>query len=324
MGSLPACGTRAHCTMTTLLFNSEIDSSDWWQTELIKRVPGVDIRLLPDIGDPSDIDYALVWRPPLGLLRSLPNLRAIFSLGAGVDGIFRDPDLPPGVPVARVIDRNLTARMTEFVLLHTLRYHRQQPSYDTFQARAEWHELHQPAPEDRGVGIMGLGELGADAARALIGMGFNVAGWSRTAKEIAGVENFHGPEGLAPFLARSEILICLLPLTPATEGILNADLFAALPRGAFVINVARGGHLVEDDLIPALDSGQLAGATLDVFHQEPLPADHPFWGHAGVTITPHVASISDPRSVADLVAENIRRVEAGDSPLNVVDPAAGY
>jgi len=310
--------------MITVLFQSDVDRGDWWGEELGKRLPGVELRIWPDIGDKADIDYALVWMPELGLLRSLPNLKAILSLGAGVDHIFRDPDLPPGVPIARVVDPELTARMTEFVLLHVLRYHRQQPAYDAQQIEARWRQLHQPAAHDRRVGIMGMGELGADAGRRLVDLDFRVAGWSRSAKEIAGIEGFHGADGLEPFLARTEILVCLLPLTPATENILDAALFAGLPEGAHVLNVARGGHLVDDDLIAALDSGHLAGATLDVFREEPLPADHPFWRHPKITVTPHVASISDPRSAADLIADSIRRVEAGQPALNVVDPAAGY
>jgi len=310
--------------MTTLFFQSDIDRGDWWREELEKRLPGIEVRVWPDIGDKTSIDYALVWLPEKGLLGSLPKLKAILSLGAGVDHIFRDPDLPPGVPIARVVDPNLTARMTEYVLLHVLRYHRQQPAYDALQAAARWEELDQPAAHDRTVGIMGLGELGGDAARALVALGFKVAAWSRREKELAGVESFAGDDGLAPFLAKSEILVCLLPLTPETTGILGAALFDRLPTGACLINAARGRHLVEDDLIPALESGQLAYATLDVFRAEPLPADHPFWRDPRITVTPHIASISDPRSVADLVAENIRRVEAGERPLNEVDPAVGY
>ncbi|MCP4328661.1 MAG: glyoxylate/hydroxypyruvate reductase A [Alphaproteobacteria bacterium] len=310
--------------MTTVLFQSDIDRGQWWRDELGRHVPDLDLRVWPEIGDKDDIDYALVWRPEIGLLRSLPKLKAILSLGAGVDHIFRDPDLPPGVPIARIVDPNLTARMTEYVLLYVLRYHRQVPTYEAFQADRIWRMLDQPAAGERPVGIMGLGELGADAGRQLADLGFDVAGWSRTKKDIAGIESFHGADGLETFLARTEILICLLPLTAATEGILGASLFAGLPDGAYLINAARGRHLVEEDLIPALDSGRLAGATLDVFREEPIPADHPFWRHPRITITPHVASISDPRSVAGLVADNIRRVEAGDQPLNLVDPAAGY
>lgn len=310
--------------MTVLFFQSDIDRGDWWADELAKRLPNIEVRVWPETGDRGEIDYALVWLPEKGLLRTMPNLKAILSLGAGVDHIFEDPDLPPGVPIARVVDPNLTERMTEYVLLHVLRYHRQQPAYDLLQAKAEWRPLDQPAAGDRRIGIMGLGVLGGDAAAKLADLGFRVAGWSRTARDLPGVECFAGPDGLAPFLNRSEILVCLLPLTAETENILDASLFAQLPRGAYLINVARGRHMVEDDLIPALDSGWLAGATLDVFRTEPLPTGHPFWDHRAITITPHVASVSDPRSVADLVADNIRRAEAGQPLLYEVNPAAGY
>ena len=196
--------------------------------------------------------------------------------------------------------------------------------YDGNARRGEWRELHQPAAADRRVGVMGLGVLGGAAARTLAGLGFSVAGYSRTPKDIAGVRVFHGPDGLAPFLERTEILVNLLPLTQALEDVLSARLFAALPEGAIVINAGRGRHLVDRDLLDALDSGHLAGATLDVFREEPLPPSHPFWRHKGICLTPHVASVADPRSVADQVAENIRRANAGEPLLNVVDPKVGY
>ncbi len=307
-----------------LLFKSEIDRADWWAAELAKLEPELEVRVWPDVGDPADIEFALVWMHEPGSLKAFPNLKGIFSLGAGVDHIFRDPDLPPGVPITRVVDPDLTDRMTEYVLLHVLRYHRQQPAYDAQQARGEWRELHQPAAHDRRVGVMGLGVLGRDAAGRLADLGFRVAGWSRSAKEIEGVETFHGRDGLDAFLARTDILVCLLPLTPATEDILDARLFARLPEGAYLINAARGRHLVEEDLLAALDSGRIAGATLDVFRREPLPPEHPFWRHPKVTVTPHIASITDPRSVARQVVENIHRLRAGRPPLHRVDPAAGY
>lgn len=310
--------------MTTLLFSSAIDRGEWWREELVRRVPGLDVRIAPDIGAREDIEFALVWKPDPGLLRSLPNLRAIFSLGAGVDHIFADPELPAGVPITRVVDRDLTRRMTEYVVLHVLWHHRQQGAYEAQQARAEWRELHQPGPGDRTVGIMGMGELGSDAARALAGLGLDVVGWSRSPRPDAGIEVLHGTDGLDAFLGRCEILVCLLPLTPETENILNRELFARLPHGAVLINAARGRHLVEEDLIPALESGQLGAATLDVFREEPLPADHPFWRHPAIRITPHIASIADPRSVADQVAANIARARRGEPLVNVVDPARGY
>lgn len=310
----------------TLLFISEVDRADWWQSELAKASPGLDVRAWPDVGKAEDIEYALVWKPRAGELAKLPNLKAIFSLGAGVDHIFADPDLPDGVPVTRVVDADLTAGMSEYVLLHVLRYHRNQPVFDEQQRNHVWDmrmsEMRQ-ARETR-VGILGLGEIGSDAAVKLSMMGFDVAGWSRTPKQMHGVKTFAGNAEFASFLGRTHILVCLLPLTPATTGILNIETFAAMPQGGYVINAGRGGHLVEPDLIPALESGQLAGATLDVFATEPLPADHPFWDHPKITVTPHNASVTDPRSVAVQVAENIRRHRAGEPLLNLVDREAGY
>jgi len=306
-----------------LLFKSDVDRADWWAAELRARLPDLEVRVWPEVGEPADIEFALVWKPPKGDLARYPNLKAVFSLGAGVDHLLRDPDLP-AVPMCRVVDPQLTREMSEYVLFHVLRFHRNQHLYDRQQRSHTWLEHPQPAPGECRVGIMGLGVLGGDAARTLAAHGFEVAGWSRTAKTIDGVETFHGAQGLAAFLGRTEILVCMLPLTPDTAGILDATLFAALPAGASLINCARGGHLVEDDLSPALDAGRLAAATLDVFAHEPLAGDHPFWDDPRICVTPHIASISDPRSVADQVAENIRRARAGADLLNVVDRAAGY
>ncbi len=308
----------------TLLFLSDIDPADWWTAEIRSRLPDLEIRVWPEVGAVEDIEFALVWRPPPGLLASLTGLRAIFSLGAGVDHLFSDPDLPRTVPITRVIDVNLTARMTEYVLFHVLRYHRQHEGYAAAQAAGRWEERRQPSSADRRVGILGLGVLGGAAAAALAGLGFDVAGWSRTRKNLPGVTCFHGPEGRRPLVRRSEYLINLLPLTPALEGVLNADLFAALPRGAVVINAGRGSHLVEGDLLDALASGRLSAATLDVFRTEPLPADHPFWNHRAVTVTPHIASVADPRTVVARVVENIGRSRHGADLLDIVDPAVGY
>lgn len=310
----------------TLLFVSEVDRADWWQNELSKASPGLEVRAWPDIGNPADIDYALAWKPRPGVLAGLPNLKAIFSLGAGVDHIFADPELPAGVPVTRIVDADLTAGMSEYVLLHTLKYHRNQRVFDQQQRDHVWDmrmsEIRQAW--ERRVSVLGLGELGSDAAVKLSVAGFKVAGWSRTPKTMRGIDCYHGTDGLNAMLGQTDILVCLLPLTAETAGILNARTFAAMPQGSYVINAARGGHLVEADLIPALDSGQLAGATLDVFVTEPLPADHPFWDHPAITVTPHNASVTDPRSVAKQVAENIRRHRAGEPLLNLVDRTAGY
>jgi glyoxylate/hydroxypyruvate reductase len=307
-----------------LLFKSDADRVDWWKEEIAAHMPDLEVRIWPEIGRVGDIEYALVWRMKPGVLATLPNLRFIFSLGAGVDHLFSDPTLPKNVPICRVVDPFLTQRMTEHVVLHALRYHRRQPEIEAQQREQRWDEVYTPTAQERAVGVMGMGELGADAATKLSQLGFKVAGWSRTPKNIHGVESFHGHAGLAPFLARTEVLICLLPLTPKTERILNARLFAALPKGAALINVARGGHLAEDDLLAALASGQISYAALDVFREEPLPAAHPFWRHPRISVSPHNASITDPRTVTALLIDNIRRAQAGAPLLNVVDPSVGY
>jgi glyoxylate/hydroxypyruvate reductase A len=305
------------------MFLSPDDPADAWRAELQARIPELEVRIWPDVGDPDEIEIALVWRPPPGELARYRNLRAILSLGAGIDGLVADPDLPD-VPLARMVDPSLTRTMTEYVLLAVLRHHREFDRFERTQRAREWAYAFPPQAADRRVGIMGLGELGAAAARQLVGHGFHVLGWSRSPKTIEGVVSYAGRSELHAFLHRTEILVCLLPLTADTLGILDAATFAELPHGAFVINVARGQHLVENDLLKALDSGHLAGATLDVFRTEPLPPDSPLWTHSRVLVTPHVASYSVPATAADGVAANVRRVLAGEPPLHLVDRAKGY
>lgn len=307
-----------------LIFRSDVDRADLWCDALRRHMPELDVRKWDDPGDPGDIEFALVWKPPPGGLRRFPNLKVIFSLGAGVDHLFTDPELPAGVPVVRMIEPELTRGMTEYVALHVLRHHRRQRELAAQQRAGRWKVLVTPTAPRRRVGVMGLGVLGRAALEPLSALGFDLAGWSRTPKDIAGVVCFHGRDGFKDFLGRTEILVCLLPLTPETEGILNAELFAMLPRGASIINAGRGRHQVEDDILAALDSGQLSEATLDVFREEPLPPDHPFWTHPGVTVTPHNASLTDPDSGAREVVENIRRFRRGEVLPNTVDPGAGY
>jgi glyoxylate/hydroxypyruvate reductase A len=307
-----------------LLFVSHVDDPELWRAELTRHVPGLEMRVHPQSGDPAEIDMALVWLPPEGLLASLPNLRAIFSLGAGVDAMLRDPTLPAHVPLCRLVDSSLTATMSEYVLLHVLKYHRRQDCYARDQRHERWQLRLPGPPASTRVGILGLGVLGSDAARVLGSHGFSLRGWSRTEKDLPGIACFSGKEGLAPFLAETDILVCLLPLTPETTGILNRDLFALLPDGARLIHAGRGAHLVEADLLAALESGKLAGATLDVFTQEPLPEGHPFWRHQAIDVTPHAASYSHPEVGAAVVADNIRRFRAGQPLLHLVDRARGY
>jgi len=307
-----------------LIFYSEMDPFESWRDALGQAIPDLDIRNWDAPGDPAEIEFALVWRPPAGALRQFPNLKAILNLGAGVDALLQDPDLPAGVPIVRMVDEDLAQCMAEYVLLHVLRYHREQPLLDARQRAHDWRMLISPPAAHRRVGLMGLGVMGMTSADLLRPVGFDLAAWTRGPRTVPGVECFHGADGLKPFLARSEILVCLLPLTPETEGILNADLFDALPRGAYLINAGRGGQQVEDDILAALDSGQLGGATLDVFRTEPLPAGSPFWDHAKVTVTPHNASVTNPDSAIRHVCDSIRRVRAGEPLRHVVDPATGY
>ncbi len=308
-----------------LLFSSKGDDSEPWRAALTEHIPELDFRVWPHgVGDPADIEFALVWAPKPGEMRRYPNLRAILSLGAGVDHILGDPDLPPGVPIVRLVDRGLTRGMVEYVVHRVLHYHREFDLYARLQQERRWQTRRSPDPAGRRVGILGLGHIGRACAAALLGFGFPIAGWSRTPKDVPGVESFHGGEGLMPFLGRTDILVCLLPLTAETAGIIDARALAALPEGAFLINAARGGHLVDEDLLAALDRRHLAGATLDVFHDEPLPEDHPFWRHPMVAVTPHMASITDTATAAQEVAANMRRIEAGETPHHVVDPKRGY
>jgi glyoxylate/hydroxypyruvate reductase A len=306
-----------------ILLYSPNDDLLAWRRELLARRPDLDVRIWPETGDPAQVTMALVWLPPPGMLAGLPNLGLILSLGAGVDAMLRDTTLPD-LPLCRMIDPALTRSMSEFVLLHVLKYHRQLDLYALQQRRGEWSfYLALPASERR-VGIMGLGVLGEDAGRLLARHGLKVSGWSRTSKTIEGIASFAGEKELDAFLGELDILVCLLPLTAETDSILGTKLFARLPRGARLINVARGQHLVEQDLIDALDTGQLAHATLDVMRTEPLPPEHPFWRHPRIDLTPHVASYSLPESGVEIVIENIRRFGAGEPLLHVVDRGRGY
>jgi len=300
-----------------------------WEQRFRTLAPQHDIRVWPEkIGDPAEVQYACVWDPPPGSLAGFPSLKAIFSLGAGADALLADPKLPD-VPVVRIVDSDLTMRMTEYVVLHVLMHHRRQRLYDAQQRERLWREHSQPAASDVMVGIMGLGVLGTHAAFMLHRIGFKVAGWSRTPKALPGIETFHGAEGLEPFLRHSEILVCLLPATPATRGIINLDLLRRLRtsgalQGAYLINAGRGSLQVDDDILAALEEGSLAGATLDVFPTEPLPVASPLWDHPRVTITPHNAAQAVPQTLAMNVLRQIDRVELGIPVENAIDRIVGY
>jgi len=306
-----------------LLFKGLPDNVEIWRRELTARIPDLEMRVWPDIGDPADIDVAFMWRPPHGVFGQFPNLRAILNLGVGVDPLLTDPDLPRHLPIARIVDPSLTREMASYLVHACLTYHRRFDHFAELQRQKRWEYERPRGNASCRVGIMGLGVLGGGAAETLRDLGFSVAGWSRSPKSIPGVESFHG-DGLKAFLARTDILCCVLPFTPQTEGMLDADLFAALPRGARFVNIARGALVVEKELLAALDSGHIAGATLDVFAAEPLPAESPFWDHPRVVVTPHVAGSTSPATAAPVVAENILRARAGRPLLNQVSLDAGY
>jgi glyoxylate/hydroxypyruvate reductase A len=287
------------------------------------------VALLPDAAlDPAEVHYAAVWKPTPGELTAFPNLRVVFNLGAGVDALMADASLPK-VPLVRVAVGDLTFRMTEYVVLHVLMHHRQEPYLRASQREKRWAPKFQWPASAVTVGIMGLGTLGANAAGVLRHLGFRVSGWSRSAKQIDGIESFHGAVQLDVFLRQTDILVCLLPLTPDTRQILNRGLFAKLnrsgPLGAPVlINAGRGGLQNEADILACLDDGTLGAASLDVFAMEPLPADSRFWTHPTVVLTPHNAADTDPDEISKYVARQIERFEAGGALENVVDPARGY
>jgi glyoxylate/hydroxypyruvate reductase len=307
-----------------ILFRSTAAATARWRHLLGDLMPEHEIRYWPDVGDKAAIEYALVWQPEPGLLASLPHLRLIVGLGAGVDHLLRDPALPQHVPIVRLVDPYMTAAMSEYVVLAVLRLHRQDLDYLAQQRAGRWAEREQKNAAERPVGILGFGALGQDAGRKLKSLGFEVAGWSRSRKRIDGFATFDGAAGLAALLRRSEILVCLLPLTAETESVLDAAAFARMPRGAAVVNAGRGGHLVEQDLIAALDEGQLSGAVLDVFREEPLPPDHPLWHHPRVIVTPHIAAETHPPTAAPIIRDAIRNFEAGRPVANLVDLSRGY
>ncbi|MSP81802.1 MAG: glyoxylate/hydroxypyruvate reductase A [Alphaproteobacteria bacterium] len=308
-----------------LIYVSSWSDGDLWRKALVPLLPGEELRVWPDTGDVTEIDCALAWRPPFGSLAKLPNLKLIANLGAGVDYLMQDPDLPRGVPIVRLVDPLMTEQMTEYVVLAVMTGLRRLRDYLDLQREGTWVEIERDVhpPSQRTVGILGMGELGRDAARKLKAIGYRVQGWSRSPKRIRGIPCAHGRERMVDFVGACDALVCLLPLTPETTGILNRDLFGAMKPGAYLVNAARGGHLVDADLLAALESGHLSGAFLDVFHTEPLPAGHPFWTHPKVTVTPHIAALTLPAMIGGIV-DNYRRMQAGQPLLNVIDLAQGY
>jgi glyoxylate/hydroxypyruvate reductase len=300
-----------------------------WTAAMKSVAPNLDVRVWPNkLGRIEDIKYAAAWLPPANVMKSFPNLKLICSLGAGVDAILGDPTLPNDIPIVRVNDDDLTHRMSEYIVLHVLMHHRQQRRLDENQKRKIWDSFPTHAAKDLTVGIMGMGVMGADAAQKLVMLGFNVVGWSRTQKSIAGVKCFAQAE-LDQFLSATDILVSLLPATAETDNIINRSLIQKLSRlGPFkapiFINAGRGRQQVEADILTCLDAGELFAATLDVFHQEPLPQQSPLWNHPKISITPHAAADSDPQTICRYVFEQIKSFESGQKLENLVDRSQGY
>lgn len=306
-----------------------VSVTGWDPSQWVRLLAG-DHEVVSEPDGPADptVEYAVVWKHPHGSLKQFPNLKAIFSLGAGVDHILTDPDLPD-VPVARIVQENLTRHMVEYVTWRVMDHHRQGSTYRAQQAKKVWYEPNQPTTAEVSVGIMGLGELGRAAATTLLSLGFTVNGWTRTPKSLDGVNCFAGQDGLRDFLAATDILVVLLPHTPATEGIIDYELLRGLRRdnalgGASLINAGRGKLQKEADILRALEDGTLKEASLDVFEVEPLPENSPLWNHPRVFITPHAAASSDPRHLGPLILEQIARFERGEPLLHLVDISAGY
>lgn len=306
--------------MSFLIVTSHRDPKAWVKA-LKEKKPDLDLEVYPEVADPSKVEFALSWKHPHGIYKNYPNLKVIASMGAGIDHIIDDPDIPEHIEITRVIDEQLTKDMSVFVLSLIMEHLR---NLSFHYCNKEWKPTKYLRPEEVQVGIMGMGVLGVGVAEKLIQNKLNVTGWSRTDKEILGVTTFFGEDQLEEFLSKSDILICLLPLTSETENILNKRIFEMLPEGAYVINVARGAHLVEEDLLEMVNSGHLSGASLDVFRQEPLPEDHPFWQHDKIKVTPHIASVTNPETVVPQILENYERMQEGEKLENVVDREKEY
>jgi len=307
----------------SILYRSDAPRAAAWARYFAEHAPDLDFRVWPEAGKLEEIEYLIAWQAPREFLAALPQLKVLFSSGAGVDHVDFSA-VPAHIPIARMVEPGIINGMIEYVSLAVLALHRDFFDYVAGKASRSWNALEVPPASSRTVGVMGMGVLGRAVLERLAAYGFRLRGWNRSLRPIQGVQSFAGAEQLQPFLAGCDVLVCLLPLTPATRGILNRELFAMLPANAALINVGRGSHLVDADLIEALDSGQLSRAILDVTDPEPLPAEHPFWTHPRVFLTPHVASMTQPESAAPILLENLRRHQRGEPLLNVIDRSRGY
>lgn len=311
-------------TTMKILYASAMSNEDTWLSLLRQALPEAEIVEWEDGAPAVDAEIAVAWMPPEDLFEREQKIKAVFNMGAGVDALLKLPGLRSDTLVVRLEDAGMSIQMAEYALHAILRFSRSFAKYEALQQRKEW----APQPDiDRQVwpvGVLGMGKMGSRVAEMLARFEYPVAGWSRSPRQVDGVESFHGQDQFSDFLARTRILINTLPLTPETEGILNANTLGQLQAGGYLVSMGRGEHLVEADLIPLLDSGQLMGATLDVFHEEPLPTQHPFWSDARIHITPHVAAASLPRESVAQISEKIRQYVAGKTPSGVVHADQGY
>jgi glyoxylate/hydroxypyruvate reductase A len=306
--------------MSILIISPSRPTQEWEQLFAI-HYPEEQLEVWPDVANPEEVEVVLLWNHPVGILNRFSQLRLISSMGAGVDHILRDRSIPAHIPITRIVDDLLSRSMNCYVAACVLHYHRRWAHFENLQRQKKW-DMTMPEKEVR-IGILGMGALGLEVAKTLQSLDFEVFGLTRRGNEAGGVPCY-AKDQLDEFLAKSDVLVCMLPLTEATREILNAELFARLPMGACLINVARGAHLKEEDLLPALNSGQLSAAYLDVFQQEPLPEDHPFWVHPQIFISPHIASVTNPAATIPLVMDNVRRMRKGEPLHYQVDRDQGY
>jgi glyoxylate/hydroxypyruvate reductase len=311
--------------MALLIFglDTRIGNAKAWRDTVAEKLPDLELRIWPDAGEPADIEYLAFMQPDFDLLPAFPNLKAMFSRSAGVEAFVDHPKMPK-VPLGKMEPPGGDPMMTEYVVMHVLRFHRDMPGYQMAQANREWRRTRIVRPEERRVGFLGYGMMAKAPALVLKSLGFPISAWVRSLRENEEVPIFHGRGQLEPFLSQTDIAVCLLPLTRETEGIFCSRTFAMMPRGAMLINVGRGKHVVYEDLIRALDSGQLSYAALDALWPEPLPPDSPLWLHPKITVMPHVARRPTVAQLVTEIAANIRSLEMGGPLLQQIDTAMGY
>jgi len=307
----------------SVLYRSDAPRAAAWAKYFRESAPDLEFRIWPDAGDLRDVEYLIAWQAPHDFIASLPRLKVMFSSGAGIDHVDFSA-VPAHIPIVRMVEPGIINGMAEYVSLAVLALHRDFFDYVEANATRSWRPLEVLPASACTIGVMGMGVLGTAVLERLRIYGFTLRGWNRSMRRLDGVESFDGSDGLGAFLEQCDVLVCLLPLTPATRGVLNREVFAALPRGAAVINVGRGAHLVDEDLIAALDSGHLSRAIVDVTEPEPLPGSHPFWSHPRVFVTPHVASMTQPETAAPILLDNIRRCQRGEPLVDVIDRSRGY